>query len=311
MTRLDSLLLKFTEYMKINHFSPRTIESYTRNIRYFLDFLAELKIENIAEADRRLLADYQARVYLTAHRGKPLAATTQRTRIIAVRHFYQYLVKAGAVLHDPTSKLDLPRIPKQLPKNILTKKEIGALLGIPKLTTARGIRDRAILELLYSTGIRASELINLTVHDLDLKNQELRINKGKGSKDRIVPLGESACDFLVMYLRESRPQIAPPGQSLLFVNQSGRKFGRSHLHSLINRYAKKAGLSTTGPHALRHTCATHLLKGKADIRQIQELLGHACISSTQVYTRVEISDLKRVLRRYHPREKGEIETHER
>lgn len=311
MTKLDSLLLKFTEYLKINNFSPRTVESYTQNIRYFFDFLAELKIENISEADRRLLADYQARVYLSAHRGKPLAAATQRGRMIAVRHFYQYLLKAGIVLHDPTGKLDLPRIPKQLPKNILTKKEIGALLGMPKLTTARGIRDRAILELLYSTGIRASELINLTVHDLDLKNQELRINKGKGSKDRIVPLGETACDFLEMYLRESRPKFAPSGQSLLFVNKSGRKLGRSHLHCLINRYAKQAGLATTGPHALRHTCATHLLKGKADIRQIQELLGHACISSTQIYTRVEISDLKKVLKRYHPREKGEIETHER
>jgi integrase/recombinase XerD len=311
MMKLDSLLLKFTEYLKISGFSPRTIESYTQNVRYFLDFLTELKIENIAEVDRRLLADYQARVYLSTYRGKPLAAGTQRGRLVPVQHFYQYLLKAGVVLHDPTSKLDLPRTPKQLPKNILTKKEIGALLGMPKLTTARGIRDRAILEVFYSTGIRVSELINLTVHDLDLKNQELRINKGKGNKDRIVPLGENACDFLEMYLRESRPKFAPLGQNLLFVNKSGRKFSRSHLHCMINRYAKKAGLATTGPHAIRHTCATHLLKGKADIRQIQELLGHACISSTQIYTRVEISDLKKVLRRYHPREKGEIETNER
>lgn len=308
MTKLDSLLLKFTEHLKVKGFSERTVESYTQNVRLFLEFLDELNVTNIAEADRRVIQDYQARVYLSAYRGKPLSPATQSHRLICVRAFFQYLLKSGTVLHDPTSSLDLPKNLKSLPKGILSKKEIGALLGVPDLETIRGIRDRAILEIFYSTGIRAGELCSLTLNDLDLKNSELRINKGKGGKDRIVPLGELACDFLEMYLREARPKLAASNQPLLFVNQSGRKFTRSYLHSMIKRYAKKAGLPVTGPHALRHTCATHLLKGKADIRQIQELLGHESIATTQRYTRLEIADLKRVLKRHHPRERGEIET---
>ena len=311
MTKLESLLLKFTEYLKVTGFSERTVDSYTQSIRYFLDFLAGLGIENIAEVDRRTIQDYQARVYLSTWRGKPLAPSTQSHRLICVRTFCQYLLEAGIILHDPTASLQLPKTPKQLPKGILSKKEIGALLSVPKLTTERGMRDRALLEVFYATGIRSSELCRLTLNDLDLRNGELRVNQGKGGKDRVVPMGEVACDFLELYLREARPKLAASDQPLLFVNQSGRKLTRSYLHCIIKRYAKKAGLPTTGPHALRHTCATHLLKGKADIRQIQELLGHESIATTQRYTRVEIADLKRVLKRHHPRERGEIETNER
>ena len=309
MEKLDLLLLKFIENLKNRGFSERSIPNYEQNVKLFLDYLKELKVRNIAEADRRVLTDYQTRVYLTSFRGKPLAPATQQLRLSCVRTFYQYLLKAGIVNYDPSSNLELPKTPKQLPKGILSKKEIGALLSVPDLETTRGTRDRAILEIIYSTGIRASELCNLNLNDLDLSSGELRINKGKGGKDRIVPLGKVACDFLEFYLREARPKLAAPNQPLLFVNRSGRKFSRSHIHNLIMRYGKKMALETTGPHAIRHTCATHLLKGKADIRQIQEILGHASIGTTQRYTMVEISDLKKVLKRCHPREKGEIEIH--
>jgi len=309
MTKLDGLLLKFTEHMKTSGFSGRTIPDYVHNVRLFLDFLEELGIGNIAEADRRVLADYQARVCLETHKGKPLTPATQMARLTCVRTFYRYLLKAKAVLHDPSSDLDLPKRPKTLPRNILTKKEIGRLLSEPDLENPLGLRDRAIIELFYATGIRVSELCNLTLGDIDLAGGELRVNQGKNQKDRIVPVGEYARDFLELYLHEARPKLAPSTQAILFVTKNGRRFAGTNMSYLISRYGRKAGLKKgTNPHALRHTCATHLLQGKADIRHIQEMLGHASVATTQLYTKVEIADLKKVLKRCHPRERREIET---
>jgi integrase/recombinase XerD len=309
LDKLDFLLVKFTEHLKVIGFSKRSIPDYVHNVKLFLEYLKELKVETLAEVDRRMVLDYQARVYLQTFKDRPIAPATQRARLTCVKTFYQYLIKAGLALYDPTSDLDLPKRPNQLPKGILSKKELGILLSRPSLETPLGIRDRAILEVFYSTGIRVSELCNLSLNDLDLSSGELRINQGKNAKDRIVPLGELACDFLEIYLHEARPKLTDPGQPVLFVSKNGRKFHSTTLSHLITNYGKKAGLKKEiSPHSLRHTCATHLLKGKADIRQIQRLLGHASIASTQIYTRVEISDLKQVLKRCHPREKREIET---
>lgn len=311
MDKLDVLLLKFTEHMKVIGFSERTIPDYVYNVKRFLEYLKELKIENIAGVDRRVIQDYQARVYLETNRGKPLAPKSQHKRLGCVQTFFQYLTKSGYTLYDPSADLDLPKLPRQLPKNILSKKEIGALLSKPNLDKPLGIRDRAYLEVFYSTGIRVSELCSLTLADLDLSRGELRVNQGKGKKDRLVPLGELACDYLELYLNEVRPKLAPPDQQLLFVTKDGRKIHYTTVSKLVSRYGKKAGLKkSVSPHGLRHTCATHLLKGKAGIRQIQELLGHENLSSTQVYTKVEITDLKNVLKRCHPRERREIETNE-
>jgi integrase/recombinase XerD len=309
MDKLDFLLLKFTEYMKANGFAERTIESYAQNVGYYTEYLKDIGIENIAEADQRVISDYQSRLYLQNYKGKPLSASTRQLRLTCIRTFYRYLLKAGLAVYDPTANMDLPKTQKHLPKGILSKKEIGTLLSIPNLDTVRGIKDRAILEVLYSTGIRVTELCNLTLADVDLRNGELRVNRGKGSKDRIIPLGEVACDFLELYLREARPKQVNSNQPLLFVNKKGRKYSRSHIYVIIKRYGKKASIKAS-PHQLRHTCATHLLKGKADIRHIQQILGHASIATTQKYTKVEITDLKRVMKRCHPREKGEIATHE-
>ncbi len=307
MMKLDFLVLKFTEYLKVNGFAERTVVNYIQNIGCFMDHLKELKIENIAEVDRQVLADYQSRIHLQEHKGKPLSSATKQLRLISVRMFFRYLVKSGFVTYDPTSKMDLPKMPKPLPKGIMNKKEIGELLSVPNLETPRGIRDRAILELLYSSGIRVTELCNLTLNDIDLNNGEIRVNKGKNNKDRIVPLGDLARDFIELYLHESRLKLVTSDQQYLFVNKKGSKYSRSHIHSIIMRQGRKVGLKAS-PHRIRHTCATHLLKGKADIRHIQLILGHASISTTQRYTQVEISDLKKVIRRCHPREKGEIVT---
>jgi integrase/recombinase XerD len=311
LDKLDFLLLKFTEHMKVIGFSDRTIPDYVHNVKLFLEYLKELKVENITEVDRRLLQDYQARVYLQTYRGRSVSPATQRARLGCVKTFFQYLLRNGLVLYDPASDLELPKRPNQLPKNILSKKEVGQLLSKPNLKTPLGLRDRAYLEVFYSTGIRVSELCNLKLTDVDLSRGELRVNQGKNKKDRVVPLGEVACDYVEMYLAESRPKLAGPDQQLLFVSKNGQKMHYTTVSKLISKYGRKAGLKKSiSPHGLRHTCATHLLKGKADIRQIQQILGHECIATTQRYTRVEITDLKQVLKRSHPRERREIETNE-
>jgi len=173
-----------------------------------------------------------------------------------------------------------------------------------------GLRDRAMLELLYSTGIRVSELAALNVGDLDLRNAELRV-RGKGSKERIVPLGEVVREYLGRYLSASRPYLAPTEKPALFLSLRGKRFHYTNISFLVRSYGRKAGIrKRVSPHGLRHTCATHLLQGRADIRHIQRILGHASIATTQRYTRVEIADLKKVLKRCHPRERHQIEAHD-
>jgi integrase/recombinase XerD len=305
--QFEMLLVKFEEYMKAKGFSSRTVIDYRHNVKLFLNYLAELQITELAEVDRLLITDYQIRLLDHTHRGKPIGIVTRIRRLTTVRCFFTFLIKAGIGVNDPTGDLELPKRPKSLPKNILSKKEMEKLLGLPDLGTPLGIRNRAILEVFYSTGIRVSELCNLTLHDIDTVKGELRVNQGKNAKDRIVPLGEVACDYIGLYLRNVRKQLAPSGQTTLFVTKSGKPFEFTTLSHLITRLGEKAGLSKRiASHSLRHTCATHLLQGKADIRYIQEILGHASLATTQVYTKVEIADLKKIHRHCHPRERKEV-----
>jgi integrase/recombinase XerD len=303
----ETLLVKFEAYMQSRGFSARTIPDYLHNVKLFLEYLETVGIMTIGEVDRALVADYQIRLLDQTHRGKTVGGVTRLRRLSTVRCFCGYLVKSGVLAADPTTDLELPKRPKNLPKNILTKKEMGKLLELPDLKTPLGIRDRAILEVFYSTGIRASELCNLSLHDIDLAKGELRVNQGKNAKDRVVPLGEVACDYVGLYLRNARKKLAAIGQSVLFVTKSGKQFRYTTLSYLITRLGQKAGLKKhIASHNLRHTCATHLLQGKADIRHIQEILGHRSLATTQIYTKVEIADLKKVHRHCHPRERKEV-----
>ena len=307
MQKLEFWLLTFERYLKTNGFAEVSVSDYLRSVKCFFEYLKELQIGNVAEVDRRVIADYKEWLYGKSHRGTPLSAVTRGKRLICLKTFFRYLLRTEAVLCDPTSDLELPKVRDQLPRDILTKKEIGELLCAPDLHSLYGIRDRAILEVFYSTGIRVSELCGLVVEDADLRNEELKV-KGKGGKERIVPLGEVVCDYLEFYLKESRPKLASRDEELLFVTKSGRKFHYTNVSHMVRDYGKKVGIKKrVTPHSLRHTCGTHLLKGRADIRQIQKILGHASIGTTQRYTRVEIGDLKKVLKRCHPRERREIE----
>jgi integrase/recombinase XerD len=225
---------------------------------------------------------------------------------VPVKSFFRYLLKTNQILYDPTIDIELPPRKKNLPKDIMTKSEVFRVLNQPNPDTALGLRDKAILELLYSTGIRNQELRNLTIYDVDTVNNEVRINQGKGNKDRVIPLGEIASNYIEEYVRYARQKLLKDKENkVLFITKNGFKINHANLIWLVNKYVQRAKIKKhITPHSFRHTCATHLLKNKASLRHIQELLGHASIETTQIYTQVELSDLKKAHKKYHPREKG-------
>jgi integrase/recombinase XerD len=308
MMGMQGWRVRFGEHLKSQGFGELSIPDYLRNVGMFLEYLRSAGIEKLTEVDRKLMSDYQLELSFQTHKGKGLSHSTQRKRLTCVRQFFQYLLKEDAVLQDPTAELAFPPLNDQLPRDILTKREIGELLSEADPESVLGLRDRAMLEVLYSTGIRVSELAGLKLEDLDLRNAELRVF-GKGKKERIVPLGEVVREYLERYLKRSRAILAGPEERSLFVSNRGRRFYYSNISFIVRNYGKRAGIKKhVSPHGLRHTCATHLLQGRADIRQIQRILGHVSIATTQRYTRVEITDLKKVLRRCHPRELRQIVT---
>jgi integrase/recombinase XerD len=295
------------EHLKVQSYARRTLESAEGHLRFFLEYLdKETKAEDLSQLSYGDLSAYQTWLYYTETRkgeGKPLSLNTQAMRLSAVKGFFRWLFKEGILFHDPAASLAQPKQRDSLPRNILTDQQTLSLLNAPDVKSPLGLRDRAILELLYATGIRNEELRSLKLQDVDREASQARIT-GKGAKDRVVPVGRIALNWLSLYLQDARPKLisrADPG--LLFLSKKGRKITNGNLIDLIRKYAKKAGLpDSITPHALRHTCATHLLRAGADIRHIQALLGHSELSTTQVYTRVEIGDLKKVHRLYHPRE---------
>jgi integrase/recombinase XerD len=309
--RFDLLVARFAEQMKLLGWSPRTIDSYGSHLRFFLAWLdQETDVTEITAVTPEVLHAWQTHLYgWTDEKGRGLSIATQAARLSVVRSFFRHLVKREVLLYDPSSGLELPKRKSTLPRSVLSKQEVTRLLAAPDPTTPLGLRDRAMLEVLYSTGIRNAELRALKVYDLDLDRGLLRVNEGKNAKDRVVPLGEKACTWLREYLSQARPGLlraraGPESESTLFLSKNGKRLVPLGVLYPLRKYAKKAGIERpTTPHTLRHTFATHLLAGRADIRHIQAMLGHASVATTQIYTRVEVTDLKAVHRRCHPRER--------
>jgi integrase/recombinase XerD len=289
-------------------FSPRTIESYRTTVQGFVAFLASVGVADVVDLTREVVGEYQAAlVTARTSAGRPLSLTTQRCRLVTVVRFLRWLVAQGALLLNPADGIEMPRhVPRRPPRDVPTEAEVEALLAAPNPETLLGMRDRAILEVLYSTGIRVGELVNLKPYDLDLSAGRLTVVGGKGGRDRVVPLGRLACEALARYLARARPALVGSRRpAVVFVSWRGGRLDRKSVESLVHQHCRKAGLSRRyGPHALRHACATHMLRGKASIRHIQELLGHRQLTTTQIYTHVEIEDLKAVHARTHPREKA-------
>lgn len=296
-------LLRLYEKQLALAFSERSIPEYRRSVEVFLAWLVERGLElNDVRAE-----DVQAfqNELLTEKRpdGKAYALSTQRGRLNALKSFFRFLYRGGYLLHDPTSSLEFKQKERRLPRVILTPREVRRLIESADDETPKGRRDRAILETLYATGIRVSELANLKLGDVDTEERTLRVILGKGKKDRNVPLTRTAAQAIEAYLDAGRAELVrdnnPP---YLFLSDLGGWLHRAVLSKLVQRYAARARIKKRVTcHTFRHSVATHLLRGRADIRHIQNLLGHQSLNTTERYTHVEISDLKKVIARAHPR----------
>jgi integrase/recombinase XerD len=273
-----------------------SLASYRSDLLRFAAWLNEQQLGTLCQADEAALAGFVAAL------SKTLRATSQARYISTLRRFYRHLLARGRRATDPTLKIAMPLKPSRLPK-VLSEAQVDALLGAPAAETTLGQRDRAMLETLYATGLRVSELVGLKLHEVNFDMGVVRVF-GKGSKERLVPLGEEASDWLRRYLVEARPALLKQRQTHdLFVTARGAAMTRQAFWGLVKRYARRAGIdpSRLSPHVLRHAFATHLLNHGADLRVVQLLLGHADISTTQIYTHVARERLKVLHATHHPR----------
>jgi len=296
------LLRLYEDHLAVRY-APRTVEHYLGQLRPFLTWIEE-KGFRLTEVKPRDLLTYQTELFAFRRAdGRPYSAAYQANRLVVLKHLFRFLYRAGAILYDPAADLELPRLEKRLPRVVLTVAEAKRVIEAPDTKTPHGLRDRAILETLYATGIRVSELGNLTLYDVDTEERVLRIVLGKGRKDRNVPLTRAATAAIESYLAKARPKLQAGRKTrFLFLQDRGGKLDRGTAARIVSRRAAEAGIKKhVTPHTFRHTVATHLLKGRADIRHIQALLGHASLATTQRYTRVEVSDLRQVVERAHPR----------
>jgi len=286
----------FLHYLRVEKaLSTNTMMAYKRDIRKFDEFMSQRKV-GLVDARRRDVVDFLAGLY---QRG--LDSRTVARHLVTIRNFYRFCITEGLVKEDPACSIESPKIRKTLP-HFLSIPEVERLLAVPDTDTVMGLRDRAMIELMYSTGLRVSELCGLRVGDIQMNGGSLRCI-GKGNKERIVPVGRRALDAIQDYLRDSRPKLIPEkGSPYLFLNKRGGKMGRIIFWQLLRDYGVKAGLrESLKPHMLRHSFATHLLDGGADLRSVQMMLGHADITTTQIYTHVVEERLKQVYKAHHPR----------
>lgn len=301
---VERWLQRFEEWLTLRQYAARSREGYLQRTRLFLEYLAERGLA-LTQVSRQVLEDYRLRLFYRHFLGRPIGPASQANHLTAVRTFFRFLVKDNALLVDPATNLELPRRPSPLPRNIPSEKEVRRLLEAPDVRTVLGLRDRAILELLYSTGLRNSELRRLTLDAVRLEERLIWVFHGKGDKSRVVPLGQEAAYWLSEYLLRVRPRLArSPAERHLFLGRKGPLQSTFSLGEVIKRAAALAGVGErVTPHGFRHACATHMLRRGAGLRHLQDLLGHASAGTTQRYTKVEVSDLKRVHRRCHPRER--------
>jgi len=278
--------------------SDRTRAAYRTDLLDFLRFAAREGVRDPGAVTRPLVT-----LYFVSLRRRRLAPSTVARRLAALRGFYRFLLRERHVASDPTEDVSSPRRGQALPR-VLSPEEVARLLAQPDPREPEGLRDRAMLELLYSSGLRVSELVGLDVGDVDLESELLRV-VGKGDKERVVPVGSYAVRALQAYLALGRPRLARRSPAL-FVGRAGRRLTRQWVWASLRRYARAAGISrVVTPHVLRHSFATHLLEGGADLRSVQELLGHANIATTQVYTHVARQHVRQVFDRAHPRDAWE------
>jgi integrase/recombinase XerD len=282
MKKLEETLENFLDYLSIERgLAENTIISYRYDLIKYIVFLKKRKISSFNQTNKILVKNYF--IYL---RGKDLEINSISRNLAALKMFYRFLLMEGLIKEDLTSLIEFPRVSKKLP-HILSSREINLLLDEANFKGNLGLRNQAILELLYATGMRVSELIYLKPNDINIENRMLKC-LGKGSKERIIPFGDKACQSLSLYLDKVRPKLVKDSdENILFLNSRGKRLSRQGVFYLVKLYAHKAGIEKkVTPHTLRHTLATHLIENGADLRSVQEMLGHSDISTTQIYTHV-------------------------
>ena len=297
MTIDDGVLDEFGDALWLEDgLSRNTLESYRRDLRLFSIWLSVERNKSLLQAQRMDILDYLA--YRFRRKARPRSAARL---LSSLKRFYRYLFRENRIQADPTLQVDSPRLPRTLPKT-LTEEDVDALLGAPNVDTPIGLRDKAMLEALYASGLRVSELVTMTLAQLSQNMGVVRV-MGKGSKERLVPVGEEALSWIGRYVDTARPRILDGRQvDALFVTSRGAAMTRQAFWYLIRRYANQAGMhGGISPHTLRHAFATHLLNHGADLRVVQLLLGHADISTTQIYTHIARERLKQLHAKHHPR----------
>jgi integrase/recombinase XerD len=301
------LLSAWAEALRLKGLAESYVEQCVTSISRFIVFCQERSVTKARDVTKPVIERYQRHLFHLVKEGKEdegelLSLKTQHQRLLAIKLFFRWLARNDYVLSNPASEIELPRLPPTRPPEILSPSEVDRVLAAPDLDTHVGVRDRAILETLYSTGMRRGELSRLKVSDLDHEAGLVRIRHGKGKKERLIPIGSRALAWIHRYFLDARPAlVAGPDDGTLFLTVAGRPFWPDNLTNLARRYVKKAGIKKPGScHVFRHTMATRMLENGADIRFIQEMLGHASLDATQIYTHVSVRKLKEIHTATHP-----------
>ena len=294
---------QYLDWMSFTHKSPTTIVVRRRNLTYFFTWCEERSLCGVDDIVRPVLERYQKYLYNYRKKsGTALTISTQRSRLVALRSFFKWMARQRFIMHNPAADIEMPKEGLRLPRSVLTLEEVGKIMMLPDLSSPCGLRDRAMLEVLYSCGIRRSEVSKLTLYDYDALRGVLMIREAKGRKDRVVPIGEHAGKYLQKYIDEARDELLLNSvDQCLFVTSQGKQFHADSLTKLVRNYVLAADIQKKGScHIFRHTAATLMFENGADIRYIQQMLGHADISTTQIYTKVSIKQLKNVHDITHP-----------
>lgn len=298
-------LLRFIDWSASRGYAEQTTALRNDALRRFIRWCSERTIDRPQDVTRPILERYRRHLYhYRKANGEPLSFATQQQRLLPLRAFFKWLARENYILSNPASELELPRVHRRLPAHILSREEVEQVMALALLNGGeKGLRDRAIVETLYTSGIRRGELVNLKLYDVDLKNGSLFIREGKGKKDRYVPLGSRARQWIRRYVEELRPELViEPDEGYLFLHEFGERFEKNRLSDLVKRHLRAAGIEAGSCHLFRHAMATQMLENGADIRFIQAILGHAQLTTTEIYTHVTIVKLKEVHALTHPAE---------
>jgi integrase/recombinase XerD len=302
-TPLGMMMEEHLQSLLVKNYSEHTVKSRRVFIDRFIGWCHDRGVTEPVEVTRPILEHYQRHLYHYRQKnGRPLTFRSQHAHLVPLRVWFKWLARQRHILHNPASELELPMMEYRLPKTILTVSEMEQVLSQPDINDPLGLRDRALMEMLYSTGIRRRELAALKLYDIDTERGTVTIRQGKGRKDRVLPTGERAAAWMEKYIRESRPQIvAEPDDYTVFLSNAGEPFNLDYLTQLVRDHIETAQIGKHGAcHTFRHTMATLMLENGADIRYIQQMLGHADLKSTQIYTHVSVRQLKLIHAATHP-----------